>query len=145
MTRVSKKNTLSPETRHALNRQLLALLAYPKTARAREKLIEQFFTTEECIVFQKRIALILMIDAGVSSGEIISTLNISESTLARFTCDIHAGKFKSIRSALANVHKSKDATRAFLNMALFGKHSMKARWGIVNRERKISAAQYGID
>lgn len=104
MVHVSKQ-PLDEKVQKRLAQDFVELLSYPKTKLARKKLIEQFFTPTEQMLFAKRIAIILMIDAGVSFNDIERNLSVSSSTVEKYRSNVREKNFKSITTALKHIYK----------------------------------------
>jgi uncharacterized protein YerC len=106
MVNVSKKK-LDPVVEKRLNRDFGALLGYPKTASARTKLIEQFFTPSERMLFAKRIAVILMLENKISFNTIEEEMGVSPSTVNVYYRKVIRGQCKSVTAALAHLYSKK--------------------------------------
>lgn len=141
MVNVSKKK-LDGKTHKRLTRDIIELLAYPKTNIARIKLLEQFFTPTERTLFAKRIALILMLENKVPFNVIERELSVSSATVRDYQRKIRAKKYTSITTALKHLYDQKGLTN-FLAVLFATRRGKKLAHKELRDLAKSLGARYG--
>lgn len=84
---------------------LIAVAAKPSSAKIRERIIGELLTDVEQLMLAKRIALLAMIRAEFSSYTIKKRLNVSTSTIKRFSRSFDRGGYEHITAELQKLQE----------------------------------------
>jgi len=95
MPHISKKK-LGREVFLRIHKQFVAVVAELRTPVSVESFLGELLTTTEKIMLAKRLAIIFMLNEGVSEYYIYRTLKVSPSTVARMHVAFDGGKYKKI-------------------------------------------------
>ena len=97
MPHVSKKK-LDKKTLGKIFGKLIAILARADSEKKLALILDELLTETEKIMLAKRLAAILMLSGNTPQHRISEALNISPSTITRFSLHIEIGKYDLIRS-----------------------------------------------
>lgn len=105
MPHISNKE-LKLEDLNNLFLQLVKMINTTGTERKSEILFQGFFTDTEKIMFAKRLAIVFMLNEGISKPYISDTLFVSPSTVDRVSLKFEIGKYDYIVKILKKNNRS---------------------------------------
>ncbi len=113
-----------------INDQLIkAIIEVNDYSKAR-KFFSGLLTYTEKIMLAKRLAIIILLDRGVSIYKLAKTLKMSPSTLARFEQNTEDGKYKDVVSVFKKHSKAAKILEEIGNLILMGMPPRAGkRWG----------------
>ncbi len=104
MTNVSKID-VSPKIKEALKNYFTSVLGYISTKKQIDGFFYDFFTYSETIMFQKRLAIILLVHDNIPTSVIQETLKVSRVTIGKIQDEYEKGSFDNI---IKTIEKKKD-------------------------------------
>lgn len=101
--------------------QLIRLIATTADQGSSRRLLLELLTPTERIMLAKRLAMVLMLNQGISAYHVWQTLKVSPSTAARFYRQVAAGRYRYLSRWLRQPRSAKrSATGDLIEQILFG-------------------------
>ena len=110
------KNLLEKETLNKLDNQIFGFLTKTSSA-TRKKIFTELFTKTERLMFGKRLALVYLIDKGVSTHTISNVLKMSLSTVARFEVALGGGLFLETKKWISGTSQAHSIIKLLLDLS----------------------------